>query len=453
MSRVVVLGIDGLDWDLLNQWKEELPTFRRLIEEGSGNRMESVIPTLSCPAWPCMFTGLEPSGLNMYDFIDLTNGRLFTSEDWWEKSLFYRFDRDGIKQVLINLAFSYPPHKLLNGILSCGLGTPIVKSTYTYPKAFEKELEDSNLLVDISVRGRERSNRDMLSDMLRREYLNILQTLTTKPFDLFFGTFFTLDYIQHYYWKDMIGGDSSYEGMIKENYQYIDSLIGNLLSLVEDSTIIIVSDHGQGPHTKGFNINRWLEKKGFLKFKHDLREGFWSKVVKGVAKTSIGHRLGQLVVPIIPERIWRGASEGGRLKNLTADLYSTIDWNNTVAYSPSQSSGCIFVKDGLMIREYLGIDRIASNIKDIKEGLRQIGLECKETNWRKDFREARCGGHLRVLPTNGIYPMNTWSKEIWQDHSWSGSHTLNGVFLSNNKDLRCEGIPSVAPLIERLVKE
>jgi len=49
--------------------------------------------------------------------------------------------------------------------------------------------------------------------------------------------------------------------------------------------------------------------------------------------------------------------------------------------------------------------------------------------------------------------MNTWSKEIWQDHSWSGSHTLNGVFLSNNKNLRCERIPSVAPLIERLVKE
>ena len=72
--RVVVLGIDGFDPDLLRKAVEErpdlMPNFKRLIEEGDGVfDLGTSNPPQSPVAWSNFITGRNPGGHGVYDFI------------------------------------------------------------------------------------------------------------------------------------------------------------------------------------------------------------------------------------------------------------------------------------------------------------------------------------------------------------------------------------------------
>jgi len=73
-KRVVVLGIDGLDPELLaetiERYPEHMPNFRKLIAEGDGiQSLGTSIPPQSPVAWSNFITGLDPGGHGIFDFI------------------------------------------------------------------------------------------------------------------------------------------------------------------------------------------------------------------------------------------------------------------------------------------------------------------------------------------------------------------------------------------------
>jgi hypothetical protein len=72
-ARVVVLGIDGLDPDVLRdviaKYPERTPNFRRLVEEGGLNELGTTTPPQSPVAWSTFITGLDPGGHGIFDFI------------------------------------------------------------------------------------------------------------------------------------------------------------------------------------------------------------------------------------------------------------------------------------------------------------------------------------------------------------------------------------------------
>ena len=72
--RIVVLGIDGLDpeilADVVERYPERMPNFRRLIEEGSGIlELGTSTPPQSPVAWSNFITGRNPGGHGIFDFI------------------------------------------------------------------------------------------------------------------------------------------------------------------------------------------------------------------------------------------------------------------------------------------------------------------------------------------------------------------------------------------------
>ena len=72
--RVVVLGIDGLDPEILREAMERYPermkNFRRLAEQGAGvMNLKTSIPPQSPVAWSNFITGSQPGGHGVYDFI------------------------------------------------------------------------------------------------------------------------------------------------------------------------------------------------------------------------------------------------------------------------------------------------------------------------------------------------------------------------------------------------
>ncbi len=69
--KVIVLGFDGLDFDLTRQLIDEgrLPNFARLEAAGGFSRLETTIPPHSPVAWSSFVTGMDPGGHGIFDFL------------------------------------------------------------------------------------------------------------------------------------------------------------------------------------------------------------------------------------------------------------------------------------------------------------------------------------------------------------------------------------------------
>jgi predicted AlkP superfamily phosphohydrolase/phosphomutase len=70
-DRVIVLGIDGVDHRLLQQWMDEgrLPNFSRLAGMGGFEPLQTSMPPQSPVAWSNFITGMNSGGHGIFDFI------------------------------------------------------------------------------------------------------------------------------------------------------------------------------------------------------------------------------------------------------------------------------------------------------------------------------------------------------------------------------------------------
>jgi predicted AlkP superfamily phosphohydrolase/phosphomutase len=72
-TKMIVLGLDGLDPLLTRRWIDEgrLPAFRRLLAGGGDFRpLGTSLPPQTPVAWSNFITGLDPGGHNIFDFFN-----------------------------------------------------------------------------------------------------------------------------------------------------------------------------------------------------------------------------------------------------------------------------------------------------------------------------------------------------------------------------------------------
>ncbi len=70
-QRVIVLGFDGMDYDLTKKLMDEgrMPSFSRLAAAGQFQPLLSAIPPQSPVAWSNFITGMDAGGHGIYDFL------------------------------------------------------------------------------------------------------------------------------------------------------------------------------------------------------------------------------------------------------------------------------------------------------------------------------------------------------------------------------------------------
>lgn len=70
-DRVIVLGVDGFDPELLERYTGEgrMPNCRRLIAQGSFHRLRTSDPPQSPVAWSNFISGTNPGGHGIFDFL------------------------------------------------------------------------------------------------------------------------------------------------------------------------------------------------------------------------------------------------------------------------------------------------------------------------------------------------------------------------------------------------
>jgi predicted AlkP superfamily phosphohydrolase/phosphomutase len=156
-KKVVILGIDGLDPRLLQQFMDSgsLPNFRKLKTAGDFKPLTTTMPPLSPVAWSTFITGMDPGGHQIFDFLrrdpatvtpDFSMARSLPAS-WtldlgsWEipliggsveqlrrgRAFWEILDDHGVPSTIYRMPVNFPPSE--NGHSLSGMGTPDILGT------------------------------------------------------------------------------------------------------------------------------------------------------------------------------------------------------------------------------------------------------------------------------------------------------------------------------------
>ncbi|MFC1591821.1 alkaline phosphatase family protein [Thermodesulfobacteriota bacterium] len=279
--KVLIIGLDCAPPDLVfNRWTAALPNLAGLMRRGSYGPLKSCIPAVTVPAWSCMLTGKDPGTLGCYGYrnradysyekLTLATAQQITAPRVWDV-LSYR----GKTVLTVGVPQTYPPSPV-NGIMVSGFLTPDTSCTYTYPAELQEEISAhiGEYIIDV-----DNFRTDDKQQLLRRIYAMtenrfslFAHLLRTKPWDFAMLVEMGLDRIHHGFWKHMDPRHplhepgSAFADAIFDYYRFVDEKVGELLSLIDaDTAVLVVSDHGAQAMQGGFCINEWLLEQGLLR--------------------------------------------------------------------------------------------------------------------------------------------------------------------------------------------
>jgi predicted AlkP superfamily phosphohydrolase/phosphomutase len=328
-QKVFVLGMDGLTFELLLPWVKEgkLPHFARLLEEGSSTQLVSAIPPSSPPAWTSAITGVNPGKHSIFGFvkqIDASSGKpslvFYTADDRRADPVWTILTERGKRSVVVNVPCTSPPDSIAGVMIS---GFPHTSPTdFTFPAEYRFRIPDYRLDIFgqlVSVNGEEAFLEDM-NDIMERRLKAVWTLLGEEQWDLFFVVFTITDRVQHYFWKFMdpqhplwnAKDAELYGDAILHTYQSMDRLLGRLWAKLDDeTTLMVMSDHGFGPVYQAINGQNFLDQA--------IPEGDF----RAVATDNFGIKMAFVVkknTPITPEIHQTGMQTMERLKKRLEEL-------------------------------------------------------------------------------------------------------------------------------------
>lgn len=280
--RTLVAGFDGAEWSVLRPLMDKglMPAFSALCARGASGPLLSTLPPHSAPAWTAFFTGRPPQESGIYAF-DTPNPdyspRVVQGSDVHGLKLWQWTDRRGLKTVLVNLPFTYPPEPL-NGAMISGL--PAVDFSGWPP-------DIQNMAAHHVIRGflefgmQDMVLEDFIYNQLRRDRITLqlaLDLLNQIEWNLAVVVFTGLDRLQHYFWHTWDAAHPTraaadwepFTDAIPRHYRFLDAALAALLERAgADAPAMVLSDHGFGPSLKLLNVNRLLARGGFLAFAED----------------------------------------------------------------------------------------------------------------------------------------------------------------------------------------
>jgi predicted AlkP superfamily phosphohydrolase/phosphomutase len=280
-KKVFILGLDSIPPELLfDKWLDKLPNFKELISKSTYGELESTIPAITCPAWMCMMTSVNPGKLGLYGFrnrsgydydgLSFANSMAVHFDTVWDV-----LSKIGKKVVVVGVPMTYPP-KPVNGCLVSCFMTPDTKSEYTYPSDLKNEVEAVSNGYILDVEEYRSENKDTILkaiyEMTEKRFKLTRHFIRTKEWDFFMMVEMGPDRLHHAFWKyfdnehpKYVPG-SKYKDAVFNYYKYLDDEIGKTLGLLNDDVmILVVSDHGTKKMVGGICINEWLIQNGYMK--------------------------------------------------------------------------------------------------------------------------------------------------------------------------------------------
>lgn len=342
--KLLIIGLDSAAPKLVfENWREELPNLKRLMEKGFYGSLETTHPPITVPAWSVMMSSKDPGQLGFYGF----RNRKDYSYDGYRiaNATSVRYDRAwdilsraGKKIILLGVPQTYPPIPI-NGCIVTDFLTPSTKNDYTYPLELKDEVEKVSDGYVLDVENFRTNDKEALLERIyektKKHFKVAKHLMTTRPWDFFMLVEMGVDRIHHGFWSYMDPEHHKYqvgnpfENAIKEYYRYCDREIGELLSLIpKDTVVMVLSDHGARKMDGGICFNEWLIKEGYLTLKEYPSEPTSiNKVEIDWGKTMAwgdGGYYGRLFMNV-KGREPRGIVEANAYENVRAELIEKIE--------------------------------------------------------------------------------------------------------------------------------
>ena len=430
--KVLVIGLDGSTLDLIKPWAQEgkLPTFKKLMREGSYGNLESTIPTITIPAWNCLATGKNPGKIGCFSFVQKAYGsydfRIYSSLAKKARKVWDILSDYGYEVFVLNAPNVLNAYEI-NGLMVAGcLCTS--EERLTYPRNLRDELSNLDYEGDISdpsiLATLKDSEHSRKHKEITEKHCKVLFQFMEQTWDFGFFVFTELDRIQHRFWDQ--------ESTLLSHYQNIDGKLKNLLGRLEgenDGTnIMIVSDHGFGPNKRSFLINEWLMRMGLLEVRRIPTLDFIKSLVSIMRKPFLLRMSSASRLPLL-KQLYR---------SLTLHTGKTpIQWEKTKAFSYG-TWGTIYIN--LEGREPQGIVKEEEYEKlrsEIIDGLRKMSVKA----YRRE--ELYQGRYLELAPdiiiktddyVNFISAKVGYGREFLEEYG--GAHRVNGTFIAYGPDIK-----------------
>lgn len=294
-APVVVIGIDGAEWEVINELlaKGELPNIRQMLERGAYGPMINTGPESSPVVWTSFVTGHfgRQHGVldHVYPYAGSRGKRPVTSELRLKPALWNIASEYGLKSVVVGYFVTQPPEEI-DGVMVSPMAAYWQDNTIWPPDAVDvssaryQELRDDQVAQSLArryfnwewelgqeddasspyhraaqiVRTRHLDRRIVRDEFMRRAGRDLAASMRDDPADLFINYFRLVDFMSHSLW--MFHDPAAYEiepepamveyfgEAIRESYRYMDEIIGEVMAEWQGrANIIVLSDHGFGP--------------------------------------------------------------------------------------------------------------------------------------------------------------------------------------------------------------
>jgi predicted AlkP superfamily phosphohydrolase/phosphomutase len=483
-TKVLIIGLDGATPELVERWVEEnrLPHLQQIMQKGIYGKLRSVYPPISPAAWTTFATGYNPGKHGTYDFRNYDTRRygcfadtIVDSNAFAGKSIWDLVGAAGQKVGIVTVPVTYPAWKV-NGFMISGYPTPDAGKSYTYPPELAKEIPP---LVGDAAFFKAATHHPLLKEMNRLLHLCTdvsIEQMLKDDYGLFIMVVGATDRAHHDWWKYIDPDHPAYDpkeaelygDLILQTYQTADECVGKFLEAIdENTTVIVMSDHGGGAHPKYyFNTNYLLRKLDLLT--PSAKASRSHKSVKAAFKQFYRTKIRRF--PYL-EKVYRSLPQS--LKKIATNLDSqtmmnldVIDWGSTKAYrfpmyppvegvminvAGRQPEGC--VQPG---EEYEAVrTRILEEIRDLRDPSSDepIVLEA----YRRE--EIYHGERIEMAPdiilvTQDCYKGGTSIDELVSEvpldvlQKLSGVHRMDGIILAQGPHIREHAILEGAGIID-----
>ncbi len=438
VKKMIVLGLDGMTFKLLDPLVEQgyLPNIAQLMNKGVTGVLRSTLPPNTAAAWTTFQLGVNPNRHGIFDFMryrgNLESLNVVDSGDIKYKT-FYETLNSKYKCVLINLPLSEPP-KIKGTVMPSFISKTNAK---IYPKSLEKKLDIKEFEVFIPHFKRV---TNILNEAIK--FLDKRKKEIDKVFDMdwdfYFELFSITDWVQHLYFPTILKNKKAIK-----IYQRVDEIIGEYMKKAgEDTTILIMSDHGFKKYKNIFYLNRWLKQEGYLQSKEKSLDDYRSdiKLLNFLSKHKFTKEVSKFlfkVLPLAPEVRLRAESK----------LSPGIDVENSRAFCPNGEVSGIFIND----------KRFTSLVKDTdrKKIISEITAKLKQLPYIKNItvNEPKDNVPDILLEVDDYKIYENISSRVTEELPIN-YHDRNGIFIAcgpriKNSAIRLENlnIADLAPTI------
>jgi len=261
-QRAVVLGLDGVPWDLLEGWMADghLPNLAAVAEDGVAGPLDSTRPASTPLAWPSIATGTWPDSHGIYAFYGLRpdySRRMNTSAALEGTPL---WDAAG-PAVVGNVPMTYPASEI-DGAMVAGMMSPGTGEGFTHPPSLAATVREEvpDYVVGMNWNDYREDRGTFVADVTamveaRRELLRLL--VERRDWRLCFFVFTAPDRLQHLCWD---------ESVLLDHYRLLDDVVGEVRERARDrdANLYVVSDHGFGPVDRRVHVNELLARQDLL---------------------------------------------------------------------------------------------------------------------------------------------------------------------------------------------